>query len=183
MLLFYMVGPPGVGKSTVMEELTKNCDRKLKDKPFAYSTLERHGETVGIELGKRREKFSGTDALSMSVEPIARDWIGTKPHSLIMGEGARLGTIGFLSAARGVGYKVILVYLHADERTLQERRDGRGSQQSPRWMAGARTRAWRVYQRMQLDASTFWVATDGYSPQGIARSIFDTCPTLEEALA
>jgi ribose 1,5-bisphosphokinase PhnN len=183
--LLYLVGSPGVGKSTLMAALTERCQRLARTQPFAHDHLLRHDPTgllssdpVAVELGKRRDAFSGTDSLGMSVQPKAVEWIATKPHSLILGEGARLGTVGFLMAARNSGYKVMLVHLTADQHTLAERRLARGSTQNEQWMRGAATRAVRLTERMQMDADVHVIRADR-PPHRIADFLLGLDPELE----
>lgn len=151
MILLYLVGPPGVGKTTIMSELTSGLDRETVLDPFAHDVLRRGGRRVGTEMGRRREAYSGTDALSMSVQPRAVDWISTRPDEIVLAEGARLANRGFLLAARDAGYRVLLVYLHAPPPTLVIRRKIRGSDQNPQWIKGATTRATRIAETMELE--------------------------------
>lgn len=177
-LLLYLVGPPGVGKSTVMAELTSRCGREQSLQPFAHDVLVRQDREVGVELGRRRASFSGTDALGMSVQPRAVEWIASRPHRLVLGEGARLGTVGFLTAARTAGYRVLLVHLSAPEDVLERRRALRGSRQSPSWMQGAETRAQRLADRMALDADVHRIS--GNAP---AADLAEHITALDERLA
>lgn len=182
--LLYLVGAPGVGKTTLMAELTASCERQQHDKPFAHDTLHHGPRVVGMELGRRRDTFSGTDALAMSVQPLAIEWItgripGYQPHRLVLAEGARLATTGFLHAARAAGYRVILVHLDAPDATLDGRRADRGSDQNPAWMRGAATRARKIADRMELDATVRRLTADK-PPAALARQIAALSPDLEE---
>lgn len=146
--LVYFFGPPGCGKSTLMAELTKNCERSAVASRLPHDVLFRDGNLVGVELGRRRAAFSGTDALSMSIQPKAVSWIGLRPHGLVLGEGARLATVGFMDAAEAAGYRVTPFYLEASEELLAQRRRQRGSQQNETWMRGAATRAANLADRI-----------------------------------
>jgi ribose 1,5-bisphosphokinase PhnN len=164
-LLLYLVGAPGAGKSTVMAELTRDCERLHAKQPFAHDVLLRARDDdrncdVAVELGRRREVFSGTDALSMSVQPKAVQWIYSRPHRLVLGEGARLGTAGFLGAAKDAGYHVVLVHLDATDAQLCERVAQRSGTQSATWAQGARTRALRLVERMADTVTCVRMSTD-----------------------
>lgn len=182
--LVYLVGPPGVGKSSVMAELTRHCERIPRSGPLPHDTLylpqvpPQTALVVGAEMGRRREDFSGTDALGMSVQPRAVEWIGSRPYDLVLGEGARLGNVGFLHAARDAGYAVHLVHLAAHPDDLDSRRNGRGSAQAPAWVRGAVTRARRIMERMEMDADLHWIDTTGRTPAVLAGQITELVPAL-----
>lgn len=178
--LVYLVGPPGVGKSSVMVELTQRCRRIPRLGPLPHDDLYRgHSDrTTAVEIGRRRDSFSGTDALGMAVQPHAVEWIGRATCPLVLGEGARLGNAGFLSAARLAGYTLHLVHLSADPHTLAARRLKRGSKQSPVWIRGAETRARRIMERMALDAQNYFVVTDRLTPRQIADLLMEEIPEL-----
>lgn len=182
--LVYLVGPPGVGKSSVMAALTQHCERVPRSGPLAHDILYRpqpvpeSARVVGVELGRRRAAYSGTDALGMAVQPHAVEWIGRATCPLVLGEGARLGNVGFLSAARLAGYALYLVHLSADGRTLADRRLQRGSHQSPVWIRGAETRARRIMERMEPDSRRYFVVTGHLTPQQIADFLVGEIPVL-----
>lgn len=149
--LVYLFGAPGVGKSTVMAVLTSLCDRVQASSGFPHEILiSSEGRMVGAEMGRTRSSFSGTDALSMSIQPQAVSWVSTRPYGLILGEGSRLANAGFLEAARLAGYTVHPFYLAASPEALQERRKLRGSRQNEAWMKGAATRAENLALKLGL---------------------------------
>jgi ribose 1,5-bisphosphokinase PhnN len=182
-ILLYIAGPPGAGKSTLMAELTRHCDRLTATGPVPHDLLCRprdddQNADVAVEIGRRRASFSGTDALGMSIQPRAIEWISTRPHPLVLAEGARLGTTGFLLAARRAGYRVILVHLYCPPAVLEQRRAQRGSNQNPVWMKGATTRALRLVERVQFDVEVHRLNAR-MDPAGLADEVIRTDRALE----
>lgn len=147
--LLYLVGPPAAGKSTLMAALTAGAARSAVDRPVPHDIM---AGGAAAEVGRRREEFSGTDALGMAVNPLAISWVATAPFPLLLAEGARLANKAFLYAALTAGYRVTLALLDTDQATLDRRCAERGSHQSVSWRRGAATRARRIAETMELDA-------------------------------
>lgn len=146
-VLLYLVGAPGAGKSTLMRALTAGCWRVAKDQPVPHDALvdQAAAATVGLELGRSRPNFPGTDTLAMNISPRACAWVESGGAGrLVLGEGARLGHIAFLDAAARGGYRVVVGYVHAPPDVTDERCASRGSNQNPAWRRGAATRAARL---------------------------------------
>lgn len=147
--LIYIAGPPAAGKSTLMRQLTRGCQKVPKVKPFAHQMLvdPRDGGLLGFELGRQREDFPGTDTLGMAVAPVAKRWIAeiaAGEHGMcgvVLGEGDRLGFPGFLDAAIDAAMSVTLVHLTAHPSTLDKRCGLRGSAQNKTWRQGRATKA------------------------------------------
>jgi energy-coupling factor transporter ATP-binding protein EcfA2 len=142
--LIYLVGQPGSGKSTLMAKLTAQFDRHsiapAENYPVAHDVLtdKKTGAVVAAEIGKRRELFSGTDALASSVIDKAAPWIASQPYPLVLAEGARLANKRFLEAALAGGYHVTLVLLdHADAEKWRAKRSKEiGKEQNAGWVKG-----------------------------------------------
>lgn len=154
----YLIGPPGVGKTTVMDRLLSGCvmlDPDVPISPLRVQRVVREGELVGIYLGIRRERFGGTDALAMNVMPAAKRFIAQRFALPIYGEGQRLGTPAFAAASVN---PLLWVLLDAPDDVLDARCAERGSDQDPRWRAAAATRARNAADRiggevLRLDAT------------------------------
>ena len=142
--LVYIVGQPGSGKSTLMAALTTRWDRHAiapcESYPVAHDVLtdKKTGAVEAVELGKRRELFSGTDSLASSIIDKAAPWIATQPYDLVLAEGARLANKRFLEAAMSGGYQVVLVLLdHAKAEDWRMKRSADlGREQNEGWVRG-----------------------------------------------
>jgi hypothetical protein len=149
--LVYMSGEPGVGKSTLMGDLTAAWRRHpLPDAPardllLAPGTL----RPLAVELGRRRDAFAGTDALPSAVIGAAEHYVrsgrAADEAPLLLAEGARLANLRFLRAATDTGYTVTLLHLYG-ERVAAARRAARAHrlgrpEQNDAWVRGRRTAA------------------------------------------
>lgn len=117
----YLVGGAGSGKSTFMELL-------LKEQHFGPFEVLHKGQTGmgmvplgghrlnggGVYLGRKREHFSGTDALNRAASPVGVEWLGLGGlPDWIVGEGITLGTRPFLLAL-AAATDLLLVHLWAE---------------------------------------------------------------------
>lgn len=144
----YLLGAPGAGKSTLMAavlgptqlgppEVLHPHYPMVKGQRFTM----RDGRS-GVHLGGPHPRFPGTDRLSMGVYPHALRWVaGEVLPDVVLGEGARLGTVGFLHtlAARAA---LTVIWLDPPPIVMAARRQGRSNtEQNPAWVKGAGTRA------------------------------------------
>lgn len=140
MTVRYLIGPPGVGKSTALASVTSGWSLTLQLKPFAHQV-----SAEGIVLGRGDRDFPGTDTLSMSVLPKAVDWLERQPDSvLIVGEGDRLATVKFFEAATVAGHDVRVAALVAPKAVVAARAKARGSEQAAAWVSGRWTKTQRL---------------------------------------
>jgi P-loop Nucleotide Kinase3 len=153
--LVYLVGLPGVGKTTVMGELLERLcvARRQLTLPVAHEVLlDEPGRIVGAHLGIPRGAYGGTDALGENVLPEAAAWLATRPYPLVLGEGERLASGAFFAALAAAGIDPQVVELVCDAATLQ-RRIGGGA--SPARLAGpaGKLRALAGWVRWRVDAT------------------------------
>lgn len=155
--LLYLSGQPGIGKSTLMAELTAHLRRlplPPDDGAPARALLIRRLSDgnpwiQAVEIGRRRDSFSGTDALPQTVIDVAERYVRTgralSETRLLLAEGARLACRRFLTAAADSGWAVTLIHLTGDD-TAAERRAARAvllgkPEQNPGWVKGRITAA------------------------------------------
>lgn len=161
----YVIGYPGSGKSTavagVLDVLGAGVGLAV-EKPVPHLRYKADGRSVW-EMGRRREAFSGTDALAMSIQPVAVRWVqalvdpGASAPDVLIGEGDRLATRGFLDACPGL----TLVRLSVPLEVVTERATARAlmlgrSAQDPSWFRGRVTKVDRVaahYDSIEIDAT------------------------------
>lgn len=125
--MLYLIGAPGSGKSTTMEQVVLQLgldwqpDERVWRELWVNPLTNVLGDQVAVSLGKRRPGFAGTDALSMSASPRVLEWMHeTDLPEMVLGEGARLGTPRFLVQA-DFHADVTLVQLTAGTSTLNRR--------------------------------------------------------------
>ena len=106
MIVVYLIGIAGVGKSTVVTELSHDWTlRSEQTKPFAhrhYNTP--HGKA--IILGKNVQPFGGTDTLSWTAINNVDHFLtvcNERNIELIIGEGDRFANDRFITAAKKTG--------------------------------------------------------------------------------
>ncbi len=132
----YLIGVPGAGKSTAMGLAVTGIMAVKATAPF--EAWEFPG---GVWLGALDR---GTDALSMSVQPLAVEWLELSAPPAVVAEGDRLANVKFFQAVRDLGYQLEVVYLNTPAQTAAARRDRRGTDQNPTWLEGRRTKVQRL---------------------------------------
>lgn len=151
MRVLAIIGFPGVGKSTLMRLMIGMLGHEkplparrygLMDYHLVHPTATQTGDIAVLgKYGGAFETFSGTDKLSMAVQPDAERFMINHPAGLtgIAFEGDRLGNASFLRVCQKAD-KFRLVVLSTDPGTLAARRAGREAavqkQQDPTWLAG-----------------------------------------------
>lgn len=143
--LTYVIGAPGVGKSTAVSAAIRLLgwgSPRQEAKPFMHQV---YAWDDAIVLGRQGgTEFTGTDTLSLGVNPKAVAFVAARPAETIVGEGDRLANRRFLEeAARH--YAVSLVTIEAPPvtayRRMLERADRLGVKpQTESWWNGRCTK-------------------------------------------
>lgn len=173
----YIVGAPGTGKSTLVDEiilqmgLSWEPDEKVW-RELWVNPLSWDGRRVGLSLGVKRESFSGTDALSMSVQPRALEWLAqTTLPEYVIGEGMRLSSPKFLMVLDCYA-PLTVVYLEASQSVLDERVAARGHDLNPRFRANGASRAANAVASLEdLGIPVARYSTNVASPASLATDI------------
>lgn len=156
MRLVYLIGDPGVGKTTLMRGLIDRLatTTSLREAPIAHEVLWQAGTLVGAHLGRPRDWFGGTDALAMSIQPVAEGWLAGHPFPLVLGEGDRLGNGKFFQAMRTAGVDLVVVHAHCPADVAEARRTERGSRYHDAWLAGRLTKVTRLAAQADVTVDT-----------------------------
>lgn len=174
--------PPTAGKSTLMAALTAACTRDHRPAPLPHDQLTAPALPATVtcaEIGRRRARFSGTDALALHAHPAAVRWLGEQPYTLLLAEGDRLATITLLRAAAAAGYDTHLVTLETPPEVREQRCRERGSAQDQRWMKGRLTKALRLDETARLDPQlTAWQLQGAAAPETLAAQLVAQIPVL-----
>jgi len=120
-----------------------------------------------VELGARREEFSGTDALAMNVQPAMVNWLaGTGAGEHVLGEGDRLANLKFFRAVWDAGWLLHVACLEASPLTLAQRRSSRAlllgkPEQSASWVKGRQTKLRNVLHGLPPNVVSYHRHDDG----------------------
>ena len=145
-------GNPGSGKtslvkSIIFEKLANDpWSHNIKDTEFKLLSYSHNPNKNLFILGKydQTNTFSGTDLLSMAVQPSVKQWITSSAAakgSTIIFEGDRLFNDSFLSflySSLKVNFHIF--YLNVPQDILQLRYSLRGSHQNPSFLKGRITK-------------------------------------------
>jgi dephospho-CoA kinase len=133
-------GEPGSGKSTLMKRILEKY--KFEPKYTSYKLVPYlQFENIYV-LGKYEESevFSGTDRMSMAVQPEAIKFLDfLNKDSIVLFEGDRLFTSSFLEHCID-NFDTTVIYLSTKKETRTERYKERGSDQNETWLAGRETK-------------------------------------------
>ena len=171
MRIFYIIGVPGTGKSTVMKELMSRFDGWEQER--VVELLDTHVSGNLRVLGKYEddgETFVGTDRLSMAVPPRAVDWISTRPNEFIIGEGDRLNNKTFFETCQP---HLTIIHLTVSDTERERRYRERGSDQSEKFIKTTQTKGQSIVEYFG-DKQTVFGEEKGCVVEFVHETIEDT---------
>jgi len=127
---------------------------KLNFKP-EYETRKlvpylRHENIYVLGKYEEGETFSGTDRMSMAVQPEAVKFLTeVDDKSIVLFEGDRLFNTSFLEHCLD-NYDLDIVFLDTDREVREERYKERGSNQNETWLQGRETKVANILSNMVL---------------------------------
>lgn len=143
-------GEPGSGKSTLMKRIISKFEIEPKYKEFKLVPYLQRDNIYVLGKYEEGEVFSGTDRMSMAVQPEAIKFLKTlSDDSVVLYEGDRLFTSSFLEHCIE-HYELEIVYLSTDKEVRQERYKERGSDQNEKWLQGRETKISNILSNMML---------------------------------
>lgn len=148
-------GEPGAGKTTLMKEIIKRYDVEPKYDNFKLVPYLQKNNIYILGKYEEGEVFSGTDRMSMAVQPEAIKFLASlSDDSVVLYEGDRLFTSSFLEHCID-NYDLQIFYLKTDKSVRQERYKERGSNQNETWLQGRETKVANILSNMVLLFNTY----------------------------
>lgn len=143
-------GEPGAGKSTLMKKILSNLDWKEQYTNFKLVPYLQCGKYYILGKYEEGETFSGTDRMSMAVQPEAIKFLASlDKDSVVIYEGDRLFTSSFLEHCLE-NYDLEIIYLQTESEIRKDRYKERGSNQNETWLQGRETKIANILSNMML---------------------------------
>lgn len=147
-------GEPGSGKSTLMKKILTKYDWLKCYEEFKLVPYMQYGYNYVLGKYDDGETFSGTDRMSMAVQPEAVKFLASLPDdAVVLFEGDRLFTASFLEHCLD-NYELEIIYLETDKSIREERYKERGSNQNETWLQGRETKIANILSNMMLMFNT-----------------------------
>lgn len=158
-------GEPGSGKTTLMKMLISHYGVAPKYDAFKLVPYLQKDNIYILGKYEENEVFSGTDRMSMAVQPEAIKFLATLSNdSVVLYEGDRLFTSSFLEDCLEK-YNLSIVYLSTDKEVRKERYKERGSNQNETWLQGRETKISNIMTNMTLMFNTIKYKNNTFEEQ------------------
>ena len=143
-------GNPGSGKSTLMKRLIEYFTPVKKYDEFKLVPYLQNNNIYILGKYDDGEVFSGTDRMSMAVQPEAIKFLASIPNdSIVLYEGDRLFTASFLEDC-SEKYDLKIIHLATKPEVREERYKERGSDQNVTWLRGRESKINNILTNMTL---------------------------------
>jgi broad-specificity NMP kinase len=147
-------GEPGAGKTTLMKRIIEVTGVEPKYNEFKLVPYLQKNNIYILGKYEEGELFSGTDRMSMAVQPEAIKFLASLPeYSILLYEGDRLFTASFLEHCVE-HYDTKIIYLKTDKSVRHDRYKERGSNQNETWLAGRETKVSNIMTNFTLMFNT-----------------------------
>jgi hypothetical protein len=148
MNLIYVIGYPGVGKSTAVAQALQTLGYLAgvqHEQPIPHIAWHNEKSSIINELGRRRDNFSGTDALALNIQPKATAWLEQRPDGTFIAEGDRLANGKFFDVASRTCERFVIAHIDAPLEIAQTRAQRRAERlniatQNDSWWRGRATK-------------------------------------------
>jgi GTPase SAR1 family protein len=143
-------GNPGSGKSTLMKRLIEYYTPEKKYNAFKLVPYLQNKRIYILGKYDDGEVFSGTDRMSMAVQPEAIKFLASLPSdSIVLYEGDRLFTASFLEDC-AEKYELKIIHLATSAAVREQRYKERGSNQNVTWLQGRESKINNILTNMSL---------------------------------
>ena len=143
-------GNPGSGKSTLMKRLIEYYTPEKKYDAFKLVPYLQNNNIYILGKYDEGEVFSGTDRMSMAVQPEAIKFLASLPDdSIVLYEGDRLFTASFLEDC-AEKYDLKIFHLSTSAEVREERYKERGSNQNVTWLQVRESKINNILTNMSL---------------------------------
>lgn len=160
-------GEPGSGKSTLMKEIIRHYGVEPRYDAFKLVPYLQKDNIYILGKYEEGEVFSGTDRMSMAVQPEAIKFLDSLPsNSVVLFEGDRLFTASFLEHCLDK-FDLSIIYLSTTKEIREERYKERGSNQNETWLQGRETKIANIMSNMTLMFNTFKYKNNNLEDQQI----------------